>query len=79
MKKISLTKQRSMYRSYKETRLREEDNSVRLLRSGTYGVGDVREYYEKAWEDIIKFVSGLEDVIVEEAEREREEYMIGFC
>lgn len=78
MKKISLTKQRSMYRSYKEARLGEEDNSIRLLRSGTYAVGDVREYYEKAWEDILTFVSGLEDVIVEEAEREREEYMIGF-
>lgn len=40
MQKISLPKQRSMYRSYKEARLGEEDNSVQLLHSGCMRIVD---------------------------------------
>lgn len=78
MKKISLPKQRSMYRSYKEARLGEEDLYRSMIMQGTYGRGDVYSDYMGAWNDILKFVDGMEDVVVLEAEREREEYMLRF-
>lgn len=78
MKRISLGKQRSMYRSYRDVCLGEADVTEAYIRSGSYGRGSEYETYERVWDKIMKFVDGLEDSIVVEARRDREVYLSRF-
>lgn len=70
MKNITIIEQRKLYNLYKETRLREVNNVIALLNTGSYSRPENSVIINKAKKDIMDFVSIFEDKIIEEAKDE---------
>lgn len=70
MKRLSLPEQRTLYKSYKETRLKHAYNLMALMKTGAENSAESQKLLHQAKEDILSFSAVFEEKVVEEVKND---------
>lgn len=70
MKQLSVSEQRTLYKSYKETRLKHAYNQMALMKTGAENSVQSQKLLQQAKEDILSFSAVFEEKIVDEVKND---------
>lgn len=72
MKKLSIASQRKLYQMYREARLKEASNLIQSYSGTTFSKYSDSDIYESAKQDILKFTSVFEELLINEVKADLE-------